>query len=480
VFEAEMARRDLLAFARRCYPGFKEPRFVQYLAKLLTDLEQGFVPRLSVACPVRFGKSTLCSQVFPAWYLGRHPKDEIILVSHSEKLAVDHSRRILHMMKDEKYPFDVKIAEDSHSIQKFNTSQGGRLISLGISAAASGFGASLLLLDDICPEGASENDLEAAWKQLTEAFLPRLNPFGKVLNIGARVSSNDCTGRLMESPDAKSWTFVNLPALAEDNDPLGRQPGESLWPERFPVEELEQRRLEIGERNFSSLWQGNPLPSGGLTFRTEWLGHRYTTLPTQRANIKPTKTEENLEFFYGQKPRTTKPFVITSLDSAWSSSPSSDRTAFVTLVCDGVNIFVKDILTGRWDYPDLKQQVLNYYKAQMPDRFYVEEAASGLSLLADLRKESPIPIVGLKVGRDSKVARAESTCAWWESGKILFPNSAPWLPDTLNELQRFPSGRYDDIVDALVRGIIQIQAMLQREAVVRRQLEVASQFTWAR
>jgi hypothetical protein len=74
---------------------------------------------LSIALPVRHGKSVICSQIFPAWYVGRHPGEPIILASHSESLAIAHSRIAKRIIEDPSYPFsDVKMSPDSASVQR--------------------------------------------------------------------------------------------------------------------------------------------------------------------------------------------------------------------------------------------------------------------------------------------------------------------------------------------------------------------------
>jgi hypothetical protein len=66
------------------------------------------------------------------------------------------------------------------------------------------------------------------------------------------------------------WRVVSLPALAEEDDPLGRAEGEALWPDRYPVEELEQTRQTLGSYLWSALYQQRPAPAGGAVFKREW------------------------------------------------------------------------------------------------------------------------------------------------------------------------------------------------------------------
>ena len=106
-------------------------------------------------------------------------------------------------------------------------------------------------------------------------------PGGKIILCQTRWHDDDLAGRILNSDDAKRWTVLSLPAIAEENDALSREPGEALWPERFPVEELPSvQRGEISSSSFASLYQQNPVPAGGLTFQRPWFEHRYDELPT--------------------------------------------------------------------------------------------------------------------------------------------------------------------------------------------------------
>ena len=77
--------------------------------------------------------------------------------------------------------------------------------------------------------------------------------------------------KLSEETGHDRWDVLNLPALAEPGDPLGRREGEALWPERYPVEELLRIRANCGSYWFAALYQGSPQPAEGNTFKRSWL-----------------------------------------------------------------------------------------------------------------------------------------------------------------------------------------------------------------
>ena len=99
----------------------------------------------------------------------------------------------------------------------------------------------------------------------------RLSPNGRVLAIGTRWSERDPMGWILQQ---NGWTVLHLPVFAETvADPLGRQPGEALWPSHYDVEALEEIKRSIGSRNFECLYQGNTAAASGTVFRREWFRH---------------------------------------------------------------------------------------------------------------------------------------------------------------------------------------------------------------
>ena len=76
-----------------------------------------------------------------------------------------------------------------------------------------------------------------------------------------------------ESADAAyapPWKRIVLPAMAEDNDPLGRAPGEALWVEKYPVEVLRAIKGEISPYDWEAVYQQSPVLKEGTLFRDEY------------------------------------------------------------------------------------------------------------------------------------------------------------------------------------------------------------------
>jgi hypothetical protein len=93
-------------------------------------------------------------------------------------------------------------------------------------------------------------------------------PEGRIIICQTRWHDDDLAGQILSSEDGERWTVLSLPAIAEDNDALGRLPGEALWPSRFPIEAMPSvERSEISSSPFASLYQQNPVPAGGAILR---------------------------------------------------------------------------------------------------------------------------------------------------------------------------------------------------------------------
>ena len=112
-------------------------------------------------------------------------------------------------------------------------------------------------------------------------FVPRLKPNAKRVIIMTRFNELDLLGRIMERDEALGfkWRHIRLPMIAEDDDPLGRQPGERLWPEWFTEEQVTEARSD--PQKWVALYQQRPSAETGDYFKAEWL-KPYDTAPDAR------------------------------------------------------------------------------------------------------------------------------------------------------------------------------------------------------
>ena len=106
----ELSRRSLLDFAGRVYPGWMNAPHLSMIAALLERVERGELRRLIVNMPPRHSKTLTCSSaLFPAWYLGRHPRKNVIMATHSAELSERNSRQARALVQSDSWPFDSKL-----------------------------------------------------------------------------------------------------------------------------------------------------------------------------------------------------------------------------------------------------------------------------------------------------------------------------------------------------------------------------------
>jgi hypothetical protein len=309
------ARDDLLTFTQFTMPDpehinditktrYEAAEFHKVVARHLEQVERGDIRQLIFCMPPRHGKTELATKRLAAWFSGRHPEQDVIVAAAGDDLASDFGGDVRSIMGTPQYHQifpNHRLRRGGTAKDNIQTMQGGRLVFAGRGGQINGRGAHLLLVDDLykdADEARSQTIRDKAWDWFVKVALYRR--MGKRLTIitMTRWHSDDIIGRLTdpENPcyneqEAKGWKIIRLPGLAEENDPLGRKPGEALWPEKrrdgsaFDVEYhmSNQRRDPLG---FAALTQQRPTVADGVLFRRENI-QRY----------KPKDRPEHLRFY---------------------------------------------------------------------------------------------------------------------------------------------------------------------------------------
>ncbi|HEX9704474.1 MAG TPA: phage terminase large subunit [Gemmatimonadales bacterium] len=445
--QAELARGYLLDFCRRMSAGYEEAAHTLLLIEHLEALERREIQKLIVEMPPRHSKSYHFSERFPAWYLGRHPDHPVIISSYGAQLAERQSRRVRALVESERYPFPTGVSGQTRAVSLWETTAGGEVTATGVGGALTGFGAKLLIIDDPIKdreEADSEVIRQKVWDWYTDVARTRLMPDAAQLVGMTRWHEADLVGRLLDSDEGNEWTVLRLPALAEDDDPMGRGRGEALWPGWFDELYLEGMQRLLGSRSFVSLYQQRPTAEEGGMFKRAWFLERYSLTPLERA------TQEG-------RVLDTPWHVCLTVDSAWDKGVGHDYSVIAVWGTDLRNYYLLYVWRDRVEYPDLKRAVLDIHARQHPMRpfgVFVEDAANGRPLVQDLRRLN-VPVVGVRpVG--SKQSRAAAVTPWFESGAVLLPERADWLEDWIEEHIGFPNAAYDDQVDTTALALSQL------------------------
>ena len=426
-----LAHDDLACYAVAMWPEFDLAAHHELIVDRLEGVERGEIARLMISLPPRHGKSLLASQIFPAWYLGRHPDREIITATYGQDLSDLFGRRVRNMVSHPLHRAifpQFRLANDAASMRQFTTTQKGSYFAVGRGGALTGRGAHLLLIDDPL------KDLDEARSQVTRRSLhdwyssvayTRLQPGAAIVLISTRWHEDDLAGRLLREPGGEGWDVLSLPAIAETDESF-RRAGEALWPEKFPLEELERIRRDIGGATWASLYQQRPAAAEGTVFKRGWW-RSYRELPACKR-------------------------IVQSWDTAFKAGSQSDYSVCSTWGVLEKAYYLLSLWRGRVDFPALKRLVGSLGREWNPSAILVEDAASGQSLIQELRHESSLPIIPVKIDRD-KISRAQSITPLIEAGKVFLPESAPWLADFVDELAAFPTGVHDDAVDSATQAL---------------------------
>ena len=423
-------------------------RHLVYVSNKIAEIQYRPL-RLIVTFPPRHGKSELISHWTPVWFLSHFPRLKVMLSSYEANFAASWGRRVRNTIAANQSELGICIAGDSGAAATWETElfpkeenlkhpylERGGMNTAGVGGPITGKGANLFIIDDPVKNIAEAESLtyrEAAWDWWRTTARTRLQPGASMIIIMTRWHDDDLVGRLLKEND-ENWEIINLPAIAESNDALGRQIGEPLWPEKYNREALAILEKIEGPRYWPALFQQRPVAEGGNIFKMEWWN----------------------EHFYTKQPQLLT--IGQYWDTAFKKNATSDYSVCVTAGRTVDGIVILDVWRDRVEFPELVVMAKAKYAQYRPNRVKVEDAASGQSLIQALTRDTKLPIVE-QTPEDSqfssypKEVRAKLITAIVAGGHVQLPAEASWLATFLSELSRFPAGEHDDIVDAFVYAV---------------------------
>jgi predicted phage terminase large subunit-like protein len=420
-------------------------RHLEMLSDRLVRLharEPGQPRRLLVTMPPRHGKSELCSHWFPVWGLALDPTTKIILASYEAEFAKTWGRKARRSMTDAYPMVGSRIVDDSRAAHRWETTAGGGMCTAGVGGPITGRGGNILICDDPiknAEEANSQTIRDNIWEWWTTTFLTRLEPdrLGRepiVILIMTRWHEDDLAGRIMASEEFKFWDHLNLPALAEPEDELGRREGEALWPERFSEATLESRRQEIGTRAFTALYQQRPSPAEGAAILRSWW-----------------------QWYDDAPPLDEFDQIIQSWDPTFKDAASSDFVAGGVLGRMHDAFYVLDCEHNRLNGPGTLDAIYGMDRAWPRARYLLMEDSASGSMIGQLlqRERGYVVMIGTK-GRSKEVRLhwgVNSVAAVIQRGKVFLPRGRSWAMKLVDEAANFPNGQHDDLIDMLVQAI---------------------------
>jgi phage terminase large subunit-like protein len=454
-----LARENLVDFTRLMMPDpdhsedptyslYKPQKFHRVMGAALEEVEQGKFKRLKISLGPRFGKTTLAACMYPAWYIGKHPDRSIIVATYNEHYSWDLGRKIRDIILTPQYKQvfpDLAIKAKSSAVNRVETTAGGVIFAVGRGSAITGRGAHTILLDDPIKDRKEADSIlirDQLWSWYNQVLRTRLmNRNGTIVVIQTRWTEDDLIGRLTDPlnphysiDEARLWHSIDLPALALDDDVLGRAPGEALWPERFDAEYLEQIRAS-DPRGFQALYQGQPSPREGAFFRvSDLVGYN---------SMRDLPPAESMRYY-------------AASDHAVALQQSADKTCLMVVGVDQADhVWVMpDVVWMRLNSSGAVEGMVALMEKYKPQFWWAEAGAIGKSIGPFLRKRMLEKRVFCAIDPITpavdKQQRAQSIQARSSMKMVHFPTWTRWWAEAQDQLLKFPNGATSpDFVDTL-------------------------------
>lgn len=466
LIKARAAKESLIGFTKFTMPDIEDPGdpeksryddqyFHRALADALERVVRGELLRLIITFPPRHGKSELTSRRLPAWILGRDPYANIILATYNQPFAEDFGRKVREIVQSDTFRTvfpGVALAKGSAAADRLMTEEGGMAAFVGRKGSTTGRGADYLIIDDPIKDRNEANSAtirEECWDWFNDTASTRLmSDTGAIIIILTRWHEDDLVGRLTDPTNSKfnaeeadNWKIINIPAIAGQDDILGRKAGEALWPERFGLPYLEGFRRR-NPKGFASLYQQVPTPEDGDFFESHMVQtYRREDLPKQLR-------------------------IYAASDHAVGVKQENDKTCLLIIgVCDRGLIWLLDCWWKRAKTDVVVDAMIMLMKRWRPLTWWAENGhiskSIGPFLFKRMREEKVYVNVSEQTPSADKVTRAQSIQARMSMGMVRFPMFEPWYEDAKAEMMKFPGGKHDDFVDTLAHVGLGLEKLLK-------------------
>jgi predicted phage terminase large subunit-like protein len=390
--------------------------------------------------PPGSSKSTIVTQLYPAWLWVKNPAIRIISSSYAGDLATAHAVKTRDCLKSEKFRRlfgdHIEFKEDTDGKTHYkNTAKGERFVT-STGGRVTGMHADFTLIDDpINPEqAASDSELRTASRFVSRTLATRKTDKKRTVTIMVmqRLHEADPAGEWLKK---KALRRICLPGeLTKDVHPeylKDRYIEGLLDVRRLDRVSLDKLRSDLGSYGYAGQVMQRPSPEDGGIWK-KW----FIAIP-DNAFPSPDMLED-----YG-----------TDWDTAYTEKQQNDASAFCISGCirkkEGKHIYVDRLGHARLEFPDL----MRFMKLR-PAPHYVEAKASGKSAKQTLTSGG-IPAIEVQVTGGDKVARTKMATPPVEAGLVFIRESQLDMlyNDPEQGLLVFPNGLHDDLNDAVVQAI---------------------------
>lgn len=427
------------------------------------------IKNLIVNIPPRHMKSLLVSVFWPTWTWTFLPYIRFLCASYAEELAVRDavkSRRIIQSpWYQQRWGHVFALTGDQNRKQRYENDRSGFRVATSVGGVATGEGGDVIVVDDPHKAKGVESDAQRQsviewWDKTMSTRVNDPQTSSRVI-IMQRLHVEDLIGHIEEQmgQGGEQYELLVLPAEYEPTtyvasagfrDPRA-EPGELLWPERFPRSVIEVLKVALGPYGTAGQLQQRPAPLSGGIFKRHWWGYwipKGVELPPVRVRMPGGTLHECAQVelpgdLLVQAQSWDMNFTKTT-DGSWVVGQAWARQSY-----KHADKFLLDQVRGRWEFTEAIEEV-----RKLSDRWpltrakYVENKANGPAVISTLKRE----ISGLLPyePHGDKKARAVAITPDVAAGNVWLPHPAiaPWVKDFVMRFANFPNDA-DDEVDAL-------------------------------
>lgn len=451
----ELARRNLFDYCNLKAPDFYRPDR-KYLKKLCNELQEFYFSSdervMIVAAPPRHGKSRTAG-CFEEWVYGQNPAEQIMTGSYNETLSTTFSKQVRDTISEIKADPDrvvysdifpgVKIKFGDAAMNLWSLEgQHSSYLATSPTGTATGFGASLLVIDDLiksADEALNENTLEKHWGWFTDTMFSRLEEGGKILIIMTRWSSKDLAGRAEEFFEERGYKIRTLVLKAVQDD------GSMLCPEILSRESYRLKADAMSEEIASANYQQVPIDKKGCLYKSF---KEYDDIP---------RDEKGNSLLQG---------IYAYVDTA---DTGKDFLAGFVFGKHGKYAYILDVIYTKDDMEVTEPETAKLFMGNEVNQARIESNNGGRAFARNVRRilEEDLhyyrTVITWFTQSKNKVARILSNSAWVME-HILLPrgwrHKWPELRKALVTYQKEGKNAHDDAPDALT-GVAETMYLLE-------------------
>ena len=345
--------------------------------------------RVAILAPTGFGKTELLAIAYPLWLAWFHERKEILIISKDIKQSTKILERIKNVIEDNELLKDlIPEKQDTWTKTEINTSTKCKIFCKSYNQKETL--KSYHVDYAICDEAASYDDPEIFKRYIVTRVSAKR---GNLIAISTPVSITDLMAELMSNTEYKSKSYPCI------------QNGESIWPSKFPISELERIKRDIGVSAFEREYMVNP------------------SAQAEDCLFPPGMIMNCFDNAASFRRETTGGDIILAADFAISSGMRADFDVYLITEKVGDNSML--IWGERHKGINIDAKVMRLtelYNNYKPKKFIVDESHIGMAVIEELRKAG-IPVEGAKFDAQSRNRRLVLLRQLFEKKKISLPRN---------------------------------------------------------